>query len=137
MKMLIALLTATVLLAACSPTPSETAAAPAATPASSADAMAMSPAEHDAMAPDAMASDATAAAPGTPASATGTVESVDVVNGKITIAHGPVAALKWPAMTMAFAATPEQLQAVKAGQQVDFDFLSHGMSASLTSIHPR
>lgn len=132
MKMLTALLATTVLLTACSPAPSETAAAPAATPAPSADAMAMSPAQHEAMAPD-----ATTAKPGTSASATGTVESVDVVNGKITIAHGPVPALNWPAMTMAFAATPEQLQTVKAGQQVEFEFESEGMNASLTSIHSR
>jgi len=132
MKLLTALLASTVLLAACNRAPSETTTAPVATPVPSADAMAMPSTQHEAM-----VSDTSVAAPGTPASATGTVESVDVVNGKITIAHGPVPALKWPAMTMAFAATPEQLQSVRAGQQVDFEFMSQGMSASLTSIHVR
>ena len=129
MKLLTALLASTVLLAACNQAPSETATTPAATPTAEADAMNMSPAEHEAM-----ASDPVAAAPGTQASATGTVESIDVANGKITIAHGPVPALKWPAMTMAFAATPDQLAAVKAGQAVEFEFVWQGTTATLTSI---
>ena len=73
---------------------------------------------------------------GTAASATGTIQAVDTDSGKITIAHGPVAALKWPAMTMSFKATPEQLAAVKAGQKVDFEFVSAGMDATLTRITP-
>lgn len=70
------------------------------------------------------------------ASATGTVESVDTATGKITIAHGPVPALDWPAMTMAFKATPEQIASVKAGQKVQFEFESKGMEGSLIRITP-
>ena len=36
------------------------------------------------------------------ASAFGIVESIDAGAGKITLAHGPVDALGWPAMTMGF-----------------------------------
>lgn len=113
MKLLTALFASAVVLTACNQAPSQTAASPAVSP--------VSP----------------AATPATPATATGTVDSVDLVNGKISIAHDPVPALNWPAMTMAFAATPEQLQSVKAGQQVDFEFVAQGTNASLTSIRSR
>lgn len=141
MKRLLPLLAATVLLAACQPAPTPPAAAappavpntaassPAGSgpPAAPAAAMNMSPADHEAM----------GQAAGPVATASGTVESIDAAAGKITIAHGPVAALNWPPMTMAFAATPEQIAAVKAGQQVDFEFTSEGMNGSLTSIRSR
>lgn len=72
----------------------------------------------------------------TKASATGTVKVVDGAGGKITISHGPVAALNWPAMTMAFKATQAQMAAVHVGQKVDFEFLSKGMDGTLTRIGP-
>lgn len=139
-----AVLLSTVLLAACSQQPgnaedqpmpeaaqqsmpAEAPAAATATAASSAD-MQMSEAEHKQMAGDAHAT--------TMAMATGTVESVDAGAGKITIAHGPVEALKWPAMTMAFKASPEQLASVKAGQKVEFEFASKGADNTITRITP-
>lgn len=70
------------------------------------------------------------------ASATGTVESVDTAVGKITIAHGAIEAVNWPAMTMAFKATPEQIASVKAGQKVHFEFRLEGMGATITQIMP-
>lgn len=73
-----------------------------------------------------------AAAPS--AKASGVVKAVDTQKSTVTIAHGPVAALQWPAMTTAFKATPEQLARVKAGDQVKFEFQSNGMAASLVSI---
>jgi Cu(I)/Ag(I) efflux system protein CusF len=73
---------------------------------------------------------------GTRASATGRVMIVDATAGRITISHGPVAALKWPAMTMAFKATPAQMAAVHVGQKVDFEFVSKGMDGTLTRIGP-
>ncbi len=72
----------------------------------------------------------------TTASATGTVKSIDVASGKIVIDHGPVDSLKWPAMTMGFKATPEQLASVQAGQQVEFEFESQGMDATIARISP-
>ena len=72
----------------------------------------------------------------TVASASGKVEAVDTTAGTVTIAHGPVEALKWPAMTMAFKASPEQLASVKAGQQVEFEFEAKGMDSTITRITP-
>jgi Cu(I)/Ag(I) efflux system protein CusF len=71
------------------------------------------------------------------ATASGTVQSVDAAAGRIVIAHGPVESLDWPAMTMGFKATPEQVQSVQPGQQVEFAFTASGMEASITRIDPR
>ena len=125
---------ATLLLAACSQTPGNEAAA--AKDATTASEMAMPAAEHAAMAappktaPDAMAQTVKVA------SATGMVESVDAAAGKIVIAHGPVDALQWPAMTMGFKAAPEQIAAVKVGQKVRFEFQAQGMDATIAKIEP-
>lgn len=72
----------------------------------------------------------------TAASATGVVENIDAPAGKITIAHGPVETLQWPAMTMAFKATPEQIASVQAGQKVRFEFQTQGVEATITQITP-
>ena len=72
----------------------------------------------------------------TTASATGTVEAVDPAAGKITIAHDPVASLDWPAMTMRFKATPEQIASVRPGQAIRFDFEARGMDGTITAIEP-
>lgn len=69
------------------------------------------------------------------ATAVGTVESVDAATGKITIAHGPVSALGWPAMTMPFDATPDQVASVKAGDRVEFAFDSK--TYALVRIAPK
>lgn len=108
------------------PAPAEATATAAATP--SATDMQMSEAEHKQMAGDMKAA--------TMAMATGTVESIDTAAGKITIAHGPVEALKWPAMTMAFKASPGQLASVKTDQKVEFEFESKGMDSTITRITP-
>lgn len=79
---------------------------------------------------------AESAVPAKTGSASGTVESVDAAAGKITIAHGAVQALDWPAMTMAFAATPEQIGSIKAGDKVRFEFESQGMQATIIRIEP-
>lgn len=76
------------------------------------------------------------AATTTKASATGTIEAIDAAAGKITIAHEPVPSLQWPAMTMGFRATPEQIASVQVGQTVRFDFESKGMDAAITQIVP-
>ena len=72
----------------------------------------------------------------TTASASGTIEAVDAAAKTVTIAHGPVEALKWPAMTMGFKATPEQIASVQAGQKVQFEFESQGMDSTITQISP-
>ena len=68
------------------------------------------------------------------ATATGVVQSVDVEAKKITIAHGPVDALGWPGMTMAFDATTADLATIKAGDNVTFEFTSTGMDGTIESI---
>jgi len=62
-----------------------------------------------------------------PASATasvwseGTVRKLDVAAGNVTLAHGPLANLGMPAMTMRFVATPASLlKGVKVGDRVRF-----------------
>jgi len=55
--------------------------------------------------------------------AEGTVESVDPKAGSATIAHGSVASLNWPGMTMEFKVNdPAVLAAMKAGARIRFEF---------------
>lgn len=117
MKML-PLLLASGLLAACS-SPSGDANVPAPT-------TQPAPTSTAAMPADAAAS--------TTASASGVVESVDTDAKTITIAHGPVEALKWPAMTMTFQAPDADLASIKQGDHVAFEFASTGMKATITKI---
>ena len=56
--------------------------------------------------------------------AEGTVEGVDAGAGMVSIAHGPVTSLKWPAMTMEFAvANASWLKDLKPGAAVAFEFV--------------
>ena len=56
--------------------------------------------------------------------AEGTVDSVDLKAGTLSLNHGPVPTLKWPAMTMEFrSANASLLTGVKPGQRVDFEFV--------------
>lgn len=122
------LLLVTVLLAGCSQPPGN----PGDTKASNAGDAKPSAAEPAATVGETPATADQAAA--TKASATGTVEAVDAAAGKITIAHGPVAELKWPAMTMNFKATPAQAASVQVGQKVRFEFEFKSMDATITRI---
>jgi Cu(I)/Ag(I) efflux system membrane fusion protein len=86
-----------------------------------------------------MASAAAAApAPAAGASAShraeGKVESVEPDG--ITISHGPVASLKWPAMTMGFSKpAPDAYPDIKPGDQVRFEFKEGGpMGYQLLSV---
>jgi Cu(I)/Ag(I) efflux system periplasmic protein CusF len=52
---------------------------------------------------------------------TGTVNSVDAAGHKVNLAHNPIPAIGWPAMTMDFAVAPSvDLKALKPGTRVDF-----------------
>ena len=66
--------------------------------------------------------------------ATGVVTAIDTAAGKITLDHGAVAELQWPAMTMAFGATANQLQGIRPGDKVAFKFTVTGTSAQITEI---
>ena len=67
-------------------------------------------------------------------SGSGTVQSIS--GNKVTIAHGPIAGIGWPAMTMTFTAPPKMAEGVKAGSQVDFSFRQDSGSFVLTSLRP-
>jgi Cu(I)/Ag(I) efflux system membrane fusion protein len=68
----------------------------------------------------AMAPMTSAAAKPALADATGRVEQV--TKDSVTLSHGPVPAIGWPAMTMAFRADPMLLRGLKVGDQVSFAF---------------
>ena len=70
-------------------------------------------------------------------SAVGVVKAVDAKAGTVTIEHGPIPAVGWPAMTMAFKATPAVLHAANVGGRVDFAVRVQGANAEVTSIKPR
>jgi Cu(I)/Ag(I) efflux system membrane fusion protein len=56
--------------------------------------------------------------------AEGTVKAIDAKSGSLSIAHGPVETLKWPAMTMNFKAANDALLAgLQAGAGVAFEFV--------------
>lgn len=70
--------------------------------------------------------------------AAGVVKSVDKVARKITIAHEPVPALGWPAMTMNFAFEDASLaEEVKAGDKARFDFRNEGNTYVIVDIEVR
>ena len=53
--------------------------------------------------------------------AVGVVKAVDAKSGAVTVAHDPVPALGWPAMTMSFkVASGVVLSGVKVGDRVKF-----------------
>lgn len=70
------------------------------------------------------------------AKGTGTVTAIDAAANKMTIDHGPIAELDWPAMKMEFAASPDMLTAVKSGDKVAFEFEWDGKEGKITSISP-
>ncbi|WP_407295179.1 copper-binding protein [Stutzerimonas zhaodongensis] len=69
--------------------------------------------------------------------ATGTIEALDRQRGVVTIAHGPVPVLKWPASTMNFQARQEQLEGLAVGDAVQISFQSEGEQAAIVSIDKR
>lgn len=71
------------------------------------------------------------------ASATGTVEAIDVSAKAVTIAHGPIAAVKWPAMTMTFSAPTVDLSSIKTGDHVNFKLAVNGMHGEVVEIARR
>jgi len=76
-----------------------------------------------------------AAAPQT-AEGQGTVKAVDAKAGTITIAHGPIAALKWPAMTMKFKVEKASiLNGVAVGKKIHFVLKNIGGKPVVTEIH--
>jgi Cu(I)/Ag(I) efflux system membrane fusion protein len=56
--------------------------------------------------------------------AMGTLDAINTAAGTVTISHGPVASLKWPAMTMDFPlANPSLVAGLKPGTKVSVEFV--------------
>jgi Cu/Ag efflux protein CusF len=68
------------------------------------------------------------------AKGTGTVTAVDAAAGTITLDHGAMPEVEWPAMTMAFSAKSELLTDIKVGDNVNFDVSITGNAGEITSI---
>lgn len=68
------------------------------------------------------------------ASGQGTVTAVDNQARTISIKHGAIAAVNWPAMTMAFRADDTMRQQVAVGDKVAFSFQLSNGSGQLTAI---
>lgn len=66
-------------------------------------------------------------------SATGNVTAIAA--DRVTISHGPVEGLGWPAMTMTFlAGDPAMLRGISVGDRVTFQFRQSGNDYPLTAL---
>ena len=76
------------------------------------------------------------AAPGHQAE--GRIDSIDAKAGSVTISHGPVASLKWPAMTMDFKpANAALFKDLKPGAKIGFEFVERQPGEwVITSVKP-
>jgi Cu/Ag efflux protein CusF len=73
----------------------------------------------------------------TTANGTGTITAVNSANHKVTFDHGPIPAIKWPAMTMEFAVAPSvDLAKLKTGDKVNFTLSGSGNTYTVQSISP-
>ena len=52
----------------------------------------------------------------------GTIKAIDFAHATVTLAHGPIASLEWPAMVMDFRLLePASAQSLKPGQKINFE----------------
>ena len=59
--------------------------------------------------------------------ATGVVTKMDKSAGRVTISHGPIKTIPWPAMTMGFSVKDKKmLDQISVGEKVDFDLIPIG-----------
>lgn len=57
----------------------------------------------------------------------GKVDRVDAAQGTVTLTHGPIPAIGWPAMTMEFPLKDRDMaKGIKPGQRVDFELAPIG-----------
>lgn len=64
---------------------------------------------------------------------TGTIKKIDA--GMVTLSHGPIASLNWPAMTMSFKLKNTALaKGFKVGDIVDFELVQSGSSYVVTRL---
>ena len=68
----------------------------------------------------------------------GEITAIDSKAGTVTIKHDAIPAVDWPAMTMAFKATPSSLlDGLKVGEKVKFDVKVQGSDAEVTAVAPQ
>ena len=67
--------------------------------------------------------------------ATGVVRAFDAAHGVVTIAHDPIASLRWPAMTMDFIVKDEQLfDRLAVGRKVEVEFVRQAAGYVVTAV---
>src|SRR3989441_859083 len=65
----------------------------------------------------------------------GTVKKVDQGSGKVTIAHGPIPTMKWPAMNMTFTVKDKALLGkFSQDKKVEFEFVEQESNYVITSV---
>jgi Cu(I)/Ag(I) efflux system periplasmic protein CusF len=118
-------------LAACSPKAEDqktAATAPAATTATPAPALPATSMSKMGMAPAASAAAKTG-------DSTGEITAIDPAAGTVTLKHEPIPGVGWPAMTMAFKASPPtSLTGLKVGDKVKFSVRIEGDDNTVTAI---
>ena len=90
--------------------------------------------DNKAAAPTAGVSKAEAPGAAKSGKAMGTVTAIDPAAGTITLDHGAIPAVGWPAMTMGFSAKPDLLAGITVGDKVDFDVTVNGNGGQVTAI---
>ncbi len=69
------------------------------------------------------------------ATSTGVITALDPATGRVTLKHGPIPEIKWPAMTMAFPDDPPTLlNGLKVGEPVRFTLTGKGQNYRVTAI---
>jgi Cu(I)/Ag(I) efflux system protein CusF len=66
---------------------------------------------------------------------TAVVKKVDPAGGRVTLAHGPIRSIDWPAMTMAFKVKDKALlDKLAVDKKIEFEFVQQGSDYVITSI---
>ena len=67
----------------------------------------------------------------------GTVQKIDAAKEVVTLVHGPIASLNWPAMTMSFKLKDAALtKGIRVGEAVDFELVQSGSDYVVTHLQP-
>jgi len=68
---------------------------------------------------------------------TGAGKATAIAGDRVSIEHGPIEGIGWPAMTMSFTAPAGVVEGVEAGSDVAFAFKQQGSAYVLTSLQKR
>jgi len=64
----------------------------------------------------------------------GTVKKVDSAGGKVTLSHGPIPTMNWPAMNMTFTVKDKALlDKFSQDKKIEFEFVQQGPDYVITS----